>query len=145
MAKPIKQLPGIIAGDEQQDAQHHEQLDADQRHADAHAGFQRNRVAGVRFPLETRKCGARIGKSIDADSEPGDSVASADAYEAEDQNDGNLLGGEMLEEPKVNHHDDADEDLENEDELALCNQIGLAGLVDQLGNFTHGFVNRQIL
>ena len=37
MAKPMKQGPAIVAGDEQQDAQHDQQFDGDQHHADAHA------------------------------------------------------------------------------------------------------------
>jgi len=38
---------------------------------------------------------------------------------------------------EVQHDDDADERLENEEELALRDQIGLAGLVDQLGDLAH--------
>ena len=30
---------GVVAGNEQQDEEHHQQLDADEHHADAHAGF----------------------------------------------------------------------------------------------------------
>ena len=37
MAKPMKQGPAYVARDEEQDAQHEQQLDADQQHADAHA------------------------------------------------------------------------------------------------------------
>ena len=37
MAKPMKHGPGVVAGDEEQDAQHQEQLDADEEHPDAHA------------------------------------------------------------------------------------------------------------
>ena len=46
IAKPMKHGPGVVAGNEQQDAEHHQQLDADQQHADAHAGLERDRVAG---------------------------------------------------------------------------------------------------
>ena len=42
IAKPMKQEPGVVARDEEQDAEHDEQLDADEQHADAHAGAQRN-------------------------------------------------------------------------------------------------------
>ena len=49
MAKPMKQEPGQVARDEQQDEEHDQQLDADQQHPDAHAGLQRNVVAGIGF------------------------------------------------------------------------------------------------
>ncbi len=43
---------GVVAGNEQQDEQHDHQLDADEQHADAHAGLERNRVAGIRLAAE---------------------------------------------------------------------------------------------
>ena len=50
----------------------------------------------------------------------------------------------MLEHAEIEHHDDADEDLEQENELALRHQIRLAGLVDQFRDFAHRRVHRQI-
>ncbi len=52
---------------------------------------------------------------------------------------------ELLEEPEVEHHDHADEHLEQQDELALRDQVGLAGLVNQLGDLEHRRVHRQVL
>ena len=49
MAKPMKQVPGQIARNEEQDEEHDQQFHRDQQHADAHAGLQRNVVAGVRL------------------------------------------------------------------------------------------------
>ncbi len=55
------------------------------------------------------------------------------------------------EERKVEHQaeverdDEADEDLEDQDELALRHQIGFAGLVDQLRHLEHRPVHRQFL
>ena len=46
---------------------------------------------------------------------------------------------------EVGDDDRADEDLENQQELALLHQIGLAGLVDQLGDLGHRAVHRQAL
>ena len=40
---------------------------------------------------------------------------------------------------------DGDEDLEDGDELALRDQVGLAGLVDQLRDLAHRPVHRQVL
>ena len=51
----------------------------------------------------------------------------------------------MAQHPEVEDHDHADEDLEDQDELALGDEVGLAGLVDQLRHFAHRRVDRQIL
>ena len=56
-----------------------------------------------------------------------------------------LIGAKCCSSPKVEHHDHADEDFEDEDELALRDQVGLAGLVDQLGDLEHRPMHRQIL
>src|SRR5262249_49623895 len=57
--------------DEEQNAEHDQQLHADQHHADAHAGLQRNVVDRVRLALETGERCARVSEGVDADSEPG--------------------------------------------------------------------------
>ena len=44
MAKPMKQGPAVLPRDEKQNAEHDQQLNADQHHADAHAGLERNGV-----------------------------------------------------------------------------------------------------
>jgi hypothetical protein len=49
----------------------------------------------------------------------------------------------VLQDAEIEDHDHADEDLEEQDELALRDQIGLAGLVNQLGDLTHRRVYRQ--
>ncbi len=43
---------GEVAGDEEQDDEHHDEFDGDEEHADAHAGLQRDVVAGIGFALE---------------------------------------------------------------------------------------------
>src|SRR5205814_4365014 len=77
--------------------------------------------------------------------QPGDTVAAADAEEAEDQDHDDLAGVEMTEPAEVDHHDEADEGLEDEDELALRDEVRLAGLVDQLTDFEHRAVHRERL
>ena len=47
IAKPMKHGAGVVAGIKSRMHEHHDQLDADQEHADAHAGLQRNRVNRV--------------------------------------------------------------------------------------------------
>ncbi len=81
---------GVVARDEQQDAQHDEQLDADQHHADAHARLERDRVAGERLAVEAGERGARVGEGVDADAEPRHAVAAGDADQAEEQDDRHL-------------------------------------------------------
>jgi hypothetical protein len=51
----------------------------------------------------------------------------------------------VLQDAEVEEHDHADEDLEQQDELALRDQVGLAGLVDQLGHLEHRAVHRHVL
>ncbi len=46
---------------------------------------------------------------------------------------------------EVERDDDRDEGPEQKDELALRDQIGFAGLIDQFGNFEHGAMDRQVL
>ena len=50
---------------------------------------------------------------------------------------------EVLQEAEVDDDDDPDEQLEDRQELALLQQVGLAGLVDQLGDLAHRAVHRQ--
>ena len=50
-----------------------------------------------------------------------------------------------VEHAEIQHDDDGDEDLEDGDELALRDQVGLAGLVNQLGDLAHRAVHRQVL
>ena len=51
----------------------------------------------------------------------------------------------MPQRSEVDHHDDADEGFEDEDELALGEEVRLAGLPDQLRHLEHGPVYRQPL
>ena len=145
MAKPMKHGARVVAGDEEQDAQHDEQLDADEQHADAHARLERDRVDGIGLAPEAREGGARVGERVDADAEPRHAVAARDADQAEEQDDDDLDGLEVQQEPEVEDDDDADEDLEDQDELALGDQVRLAGLVDQLGDLPHRLVHGQVL
>ena len=52
---------------------------------------------------------------------------------------------EVLQHAEVERDDRPNEDLENEDELALRDQIRLAGLVNQLGDLAHRFVDGHAL
>ena len=78
---------GVVAGDEEQNDQHDQELDADQHHADAHAGFERNLVDGERLAGQGCEGGAGVGEGVDANAEPGYAVAAGDADQTEDEND----------------------------------------------------------
>ena len=148
--------PGVVARNEQQDAEHDQQLDADEQHADAHAGAERNRVDRERASLEPGERRARVGERVHADAEPGDAVAAGDADQAEEQDDGDLEWRKTVHEgaghrvnvrgkpAEVDGADDADEDPQDQDELALRDQVGLAGLVNQLGDLAHRAVHGKI-
>jgi hypothetical protein len=136
--------PGVVARDEQQNTQHQQQLDADEKHADAHAGAERDRVDRERHPPQPGKRRARVRERVHADSEPRDTVAAPDADQTEQQDDDDLVQREVLQRAEVDRHDRADAQLEVQDELALLNQIGLAGFVNQLGHLEHRTVNRQV-
>src|SRR5207249_7669816 len=45
----------VVPRNEEQDAEHQEQLDADQQHPDAHPGLERDRVDGECLTQETRE------------------------------------------------------------------------------------------
>ncbi len=55
------------------------------------------------------------------------------------------VGGKVLQETEVDDDDHPDECLEDQQELALLQEIRLAGLVDQLRDLEHGRVHRQAL
>ena len=56
----------------------------------------------------------------------------------------NLQRVHVLEHAEVEHHDHADEELEEENELALGDEVRLAGLVNQLRDVEHRLVDRQV-
>src|SRR5207244_9562451 len=137
--------PSVFARNEQQDAEHQDQLDTDQQHADAHAGLQRNRVNRVGLALQAGKRRARVGVGVDADTEPSDAVATADTDQAESQDHQHARGAHLLQHAEVQHHDGADQHLQHQDEFALLEQVRLAGLPDDLRDVGHRLVNRQRL
>ncbi len=142
-------LAGVVSRNEQQNAKHDEQLDRDQHHADAHAGLQRNGVNRIRLAAQSGKCGARIGVGVDANTEPRHAVAADDTDDAEQKNDrqGNRdrLTGNRRQPSEVSQDDDRDERPQDHQELALGDQVGLAGFVDQVGDVAHGAMDRHLL
>ena len=138
---------GVVAGNEQQNDQHDQQLDADQRHADAHARLGRNGVARVRLALQAGEGDARVGEAVHPDAEPGHAVAAQDADHAEAENDEHLADAvlRLQQHAEVQHDHHRDERPQDRQELALRHQVGLAGFVDQFRHLAHGAVYRQVL
>ena len=54
-------------------------------------------------------------------------------------------GFHVLEHAEVKQDDDGDEDPQQQNEFALRDEIGFAGFVDELGDFAHGAMHRQVL
>ena len=146
-AKPMKQGPGVVAGDEQQDRQHEDQLDADQDHADAHAGHDRHSVDGVRQPGQRGHGRPAVGERVDADAEPAHAVAAGDADQAAGDDRGHLgrpqrvAGGVGGQEPEVGDQHGPDEHLQQQDERQLAEQVRLARGVDRVADGQHGPVD----
>src|SRR5437879_4616895 len=114
--------PCVIPWDEEQDAEHQEQLDADEQHADAHPSLERDRVQGERLALEGGERSARVRERVDPHPEPGHAVAPADPDEAEEQDDQHLHRLELQQHAEIEDDDDPDERLEDQEELSLCDQ-----------------------
>ena len=75
-----------------QNAEHDQQFNADQHHADAHAGLERNGINRVRLAAQSGKRRARVGKRVHANAEPRHAVTAGDSHQAEQQNDDDLGG-----------------------------------------------------
>ena len=99
---------GVFAGNEQQNREHEQQLDRDEHHADAHARLQRDVAHRERLAAKAGKRRARVGQRVDADAVPRHAVAAADADQAEEQDDDDLVGLESGQR-EVGDHDGADE------------------------------------
>ena len=99
---------------------------------------------GNALPFEARERRARVGQRVDADAVPRHAVAAGDADQAEDDDDRDARRLEAGQ-PEVGDHHGADEQLEDQQELALLNQVGLAGLVDDRRDVGHRLVDRQVL
>ena len=54
-------------------------------------------------------------------------------------------GFQMQQDAEVEDDDDGDEGPQQQEEFALGDEVGLAGLVDEFGDFAHGAVDGQVL
>src|SRR5262249_13552057 len=77
--------------------------------------------------------------------EPRHAVAAGDSDETEDQDDDDALNLEVAQHAKVKNDNGGDERPQQHEKLTLRKQVGLAGLVDEFGDFAHGAMDWQIL
>ena len=143
--------------DEHHDSDHEEQLNADQEHADRHAGLQRNSQGLQGVAAQTCKRGAAVGAGIDSDTEPGHAVATKNAQDRAEQDDAHghdvarLRGSafcavsapDRIQESEVDDHGTGDQEPQERQELALLREVTLAGLPDNDGDVAHGRMHRQ--
>jgi molecular chaperone DnaK len=71
---------GVVPRHEQQDAEHDQELDADEHRADGHAGAQRNGVDGIGPATQTRKGASGVGQGVDPHAKPSHPGAAGDAH-----------------------------------------------------------------
>src|SRR5207237_5205373 len=120
-----------VSRNEQQDAERQKQLDADQKHADAHSSFHRNVIAGVWLACEARERGARVREGIDPDSEPRHRKASGYSNQTENQNNGDSIELEVLQKTEIEDDCRPDKYFEDQQELSLREEVGFTCLVNE--------------
>src|SRR5208282_1363209 len=140
---------GVVPGNEEKNDQHHEQLDTDQHHAHAHARFERDVIDRVGLAAKASEGRARVCEGVHANAEPGHAIAAAHADEAQEQNNRhgqeNRFARDRRKHAEVEDDDDGDEHPKQKKEFALRDEIGFAGLVNELGDLAHGAVHGQVL
>ena len=102
-------------------------------------------ISGKGFPLQARKRHARVRKRVDPDAEPRDAVASGDADQAEQKDDGDTREREVQDETEIEGDDQPDKYFEDQDEPALGHQVCFAGFIDELGNLEHQPMHGKLL
>src|SRR5260370_31246084 len=106
-------------------------------------------IDGERLSAQSGESSARVRKSIHTDAEPRNAVASDHANQAEKQDNRegrrDWLTWHRGQYAEVKHNHNSDKDPKEQEKLALRGEIGLACLVDDLGDIAHRFVNRQVL
>ena len=101
--------PGVASRNEEDDAEHHQQLDRDQHHADAHTRLERNTECAIRITTQRSISGARIRQRIHADTKPRHKVAARHSQNAEPKNDDHFQGAEVKQHGEVRQDHDRNE------------------------------------
>src|SRR5579859_4686530 len=144
-SEPDKAHACVVSRNKKQDDEHHQQLNADQHHANAHAGLKRDLINRKRLAAEAGKRRARIGIRVHANAKPRHAVTSRNADYTEQQNNAHTYGFIFQQDAKIKHDDDGNEDPKKNQELALRYQVGFASLVNQMADFFDGLVDGKFL
>ena len=97
------------------------------------------------MPSRLGESGSRVCKGVDANAKPGHAVTAGDAHQTEQKNDDHSHGFKLEQHAEVKNDDDGDESFEDQNELALGDQVGFASLVNQFRDLAHRLVHRQLL
>ena len=125
---------------EQEDDDHHHQLERDQEQADGHARPQRDVDHVPRLAAEGGEGRACVGVGVDADAVPGHRVRSSHADDREEEDGEEGLGRFAPQRQEVVRHERRDDDEQAQQEYALLDEVGLAGLKDDVGDVEHRLV-----
>ena len=144
--KAYKAWARVINRNPQQNAEHDQQLNADEHHPNAHPRRERNAVDRIRLAPQAGECCARIREGVHANPKPCHAIAARNSNQAERKNNRQRRrnrpdGGQHS---KVKNDDDRDENPEQKQELALGYQVGLTSFINELRDFAHRAVHWQI-
>src|SRR5205085_7311529 len=113
------------------------------------ACFKRDLVDGIRFALESCESCPGVRERVHPDPEPRDAIAAGNADQAKSQNDrqsdGNWLALDRRQHTEVENNDYRNENPQEQEKLALGDQIGLAGFIDQFRYLAHRAMHRKVL
>ncbi len=128
---------------EHQDADHEKQFDRDEQQADAHAGAERDAESGERVALQGGERRAGVGDGIDADTEPGHSIRAQYAENRGEEDDDDVADGITLKNFEIVYHAGRDQDPKDREKFALREEVGFAGLPDDMGDVGHAFMHGE--
>ena len=122
------------------------QLNADQQHADAHARLAAEfHSTGNGLPRRLAKAVRELANVLTRMPNHATPQLPQMPMMLNIRMMKTLIAAKCCRHAEVKDDDRADEDFEDDQELDLRDQVGFAGFIDQLGNFEHRFVDRQIL
>jgi hypothetical protein len=95
------------------------------------------------FSLQGSKSHPGVRQGVHADPEPGHAIRTQDPDHGPGQNQQHPVEGGVLEDAEIIDHAGPDEDFEDDEELPLLDEVGLAGLENNFRDIQHGLVAGQ--
>ncbi len=133
-----------VAWHKEQDGEHEHQLNADEHHAYAHAGRERNVEQGQRLAAQRGKCHAGVGIGVHAHTIPRHGIAAQHAHNGPAQYHEHVAQGHVVEYLEVEQHCQPDEQEQHSQKLALLLEIGGACLEDNVAYLKHRLVGAEL-